>query len=167
MLSKKAQLWMTDFIIGFLILSLGITFFVKFAYDTMSEDKFLAVQKEAGMVSDFLLGEGVPSNWTNETLVRIGLYTKNQLNKTKVLNFYNLDYNDTWTYLSTNHDYFLFFQKNNSVINISRCGYGNPEVSYDNCTIDLSLLEYENLVKINRLVTFNKTIIELVLYLWD
>ncbi len=165
-MNKQAQIWITDFIIGFLIFSLGAIMSVKFIFFMMSEDNFAEVQNEAQVISEFLMSEGVPNDWTNETIVRLGLTTDNVLDLTKLNQFYNMNYSLSRDYLSTKFDYFVFFENNGTVINITNCGYGHPDVQTTNCAINISDLSYDDFVHVTRLVPYNNSIIEMVVYLW-
>ncbi len=164
-INRKSQIWITDFIIGLMIFSIGIILASRFIINAMSNDEFSNVRISAETMSGYLVSEGVPSNWTNETVVRIGLTTNKRLNTTKVSLFYNMTYEDTKLYLSTDYDYLLFFQQNNSIVNITKCGYGG--ISLTNCTVNISSLDYENLVKASRFTIYNNSIIEMVLYVWQ
>ncbi len=165
-MNKQAQIWITDFIIGFLIFSLGAVMSIKFIFHMMAEDNFAEIQNEAQVISEFLMSEGVPNNWNNETVIRLGLTTDNILNSTKLGYFYDLNYSVSRDYFNTKFDYFVFFQDNGTVMNITTCGYGHPDVQTDNCSINISGLTYDDFVYVKRLVPYNNSIIEMVIYLW-
>jgi hypothetical protein len=163
--NRKAQVWTSDFIIGFMIFAIGALLASRFIIHSVNQDEFLTIRVEGESVTDALLSEGLPTNWTNESVSKIGLTTSNRLNVTKVSNFYNISYNYSRVFVSSNYDFLLFFEYNGTVLNITRCGYGAIEVV--NCTINISGLEYNNLVKTTRLVVYNHSIAKMVLYLWD
>jgi hypothetical protein len=55
---------------------------------------------------------------------------------------------------------------------VSGCGYGSNDVnSYvgidDKCYVDISSMEYEDLVKLERLLVYNSSIIKMVVYVWN
>lgn len=163
--NKKAQVWITDFIIGFIIFLIGVLLTSRFIFNAMTDDDFSRIRVEAETTSEDFLSEGVPNNWTNDTLVKIGLITNNRLNITKVSRLYNMSYPDTKFYLPSGLDYLLFFQKNLTVLNITKCGYG--AINLTSCAVDISGLEYDNLVRVTRFVIYNNSIIQMVLYVWE
>lgn len=134
-------------------------------FTSQANDDFGKVKLEAEKLSDYFLTEGVPSNWTNETVVRIGLLTNNRVDQNKLLQLYNISYEESKLYLGVNNDYLLFFEKNNSIINITRCGYGG--ITMTNCSINVSSIVSNNLVKITRLTIFNSSIVEMKIYVWN
>ncbi|MFH1589634.1 MAG: hypothetical protein ABIB43_03660 [archaeon] len=158
-----------DFIIGFMIFSIALILASRFLFNEASTNEFDLVKADAETMSEYLMSEGIPGDWTNETLVRLGLLTNNRLNITKLGLFYNLSYDDSRKYLTTKYDFFVFFQKNETVQNISGngCGYGHGAVTATGCTISLSGVDYEDLVKVIRYTLYNNLIIEMVLYVWN
>lgn len=165
LLNNKAQVWITDFIVGFIIFLIGIILASRFIFNSMIDDDFEKIRLEAESTSQDLLSEGLPKDWTNDTLVKIGLTTNNRLNIAKVSRFYNMNYEDTKFYFGSGLDYLLYFQKNNTILNITTCGFG--KINLTDCNVNLSGLEYDDLVKTVRLVIYNNTIVEMVLYLWE
>lgn len=165
MRNRKAQMWISDFIIGFLIFTSGMILASRMIFNSMQDNDFAEVRMGAETMSEYFLSEGVPSYWTNETVVRIGLTTDNRLNLTKLLYFYNMSYEDTRTYLSTKYDYIVFFKKDNSTLNLTQCGHG--AILPIDCVYDLSGIVSENFVKMSRFTIYNNSIIEMVLYVWD
>lgn len=162
---KKAQVWIGDFVIGFLIFTIGLILASRFMFYSMHDNDFDRVKAEAGTLTNYFLSEGVPSDWNNDTIVRLGLTTDHQLNKTKLSYLFNMSYEKSKEYLVTNYDYLFFFQKNGTPINITKCGYG--KIMPVDCVVDISGLEKDNLVKISRYTIYNNSIIEVVFYVWD
>jgi len=166
LLNRKAQIWLIDFIVGMMIFIIGIVLASRFIINASNTSEFAEVRITAQTMSDYLLSEGSPNNWTNDTVIKIGLTTGNRLNISKLNQFYNMTYSDTLEGLASPYDYIVYFQNNNSIINFSGvCGYGAFNIT--NCTIDVSNLKYDNLVRIERLIVNNDSIAEMVLYVWD
>ncbi|MFH1770227.1 MAG: hypothetical protein ABH828_01585 [archaeon] len=164
--NKKAQMWISDFIIGFLIFTSGLILASRFIFNSMQDNNFAEVRMGAETISEYFLSEGVPSYWTNETVVRIGLTTNNRLNLTKLSYFYNMSYDDTRTYLSTKYDYIVFFKNSTSTMNLSS-GCGQGAIQPTDCDYDISGIVSDNFVKLSRYTIHNNSIIEMVLYVWD
>lgn len=161
---NKGQVWTTDFIVGFLIFAVGAILVSRMIMNSMADNNFLEVKRESEKISEYLMSEGVPENWTNNTIVRAGLLSYDRLDTRKLSEFQNLTYEDSQLYLGTAYDYQLLFRKENETLNISRCGYG--AASMNNCTLNLSEVEYDDLVKTTRLVLYNHSIIKMVVYVW-
>lgn len=137
----------------------------KAVFTHLSADRYSDIRSDAFFISESLVSEGFPFNWTNETVVKIGLSTNNRLNVSKLQNFQTLSYVDSLSYLGTNKEYLFFFRKNNETLNISGCIFGNSE-PITGCSVNMSLVDYDDLVYVNRLLIYNSEIIELVVYVW-
>ncbi|MBC8494874.1 hypothetical protein H8D36_01845 [archaeon] len=162
--NRKGQMWVSDFVIGLFIFMIGVVLVTRIIISNVSNDEFPQLKSEAETLSDYFLHEGVPHDWSNETVVRIGLTTNHRLNDTKLQQLYNMSYDKTKFYLSTNKDYLLFFKYNNTLMNLSRCSYG--AINFSTCEVNVSSLEYDNLIRISRLLPYNGSIIEMEVYLW-
>ena len=179
---KKSQTWVTEFLLSFLIFSSAILLSVKLMTNAYTSDNFDVLLKESEYTSNALLSAGYPYNWTNSTIIRLGLVTSNTIDSQKLASLYNMDYQTSKKYLNANYDYFFFLTYNNTILNIFNmanstnssvnvCGYGYSGVnqSYYNgtCHVSVSGLNYAKLVKFNRLVVFNNSITTLNLYMWS
>jgi len=141
-------------------------FFVFYKYglsaiDSTEDDKSFLLQ-DTKLISNYLISSGYPQNWTRDTVTLIGLTDgESRLDSNKVEMFSNMsvsNYAQTRNLLSTSHDFYVFFEDANSslikVRNISSIGR-----NYTNDNPD-------NLIKIERFVFYNSSIIKMVIYAW-
>lgn len=115
---------------------------------------------EAKTISNSLLSEGVPTDWNNFTVRRIGLISGNkQLNETKIGQLYNMSMDEGRRHFNIMHNYYILaYDKDGDVIkapdNIKNSsGYINHTTS-------------EQVVRITRIVPYNNALAELVIYVW-
>lgn len=165
--ARKGQAWILDFIVGFVLFLIVLLLTTTVLFDHFEETGFSDAEESAYIISESLLGPGYPKNWTNETVIRIGLTSENRLDLQKLSSFSNLTYGDSLSYFGVKNDYVVFFERNGTVQNLTglECGYGKVEV-LQNCAINLNNIDYDNLAKVNRLIILNSTILELVVYTW-
>lgn len=147
MISKKSQIWFTDFVIGMLIFSfMLVTYYIYMAnLPVGNKDNIDLYIENSKTLSSALLSSGSPYDWNNETVEVIGIANKNyEVNVTKLIEFSNINYNQTKRYLGTNYDYVMFFlNESGNVTNVGGvCGIGLPDV---NITYDIrSAYYYDN-----------------------
>ena len=131
--SRTSQAWYMDFAIALLLFS--FTFIVYFSYtnNLQKEEKgdLNDLVKNAEAISSSLALSGYPNNWTNATVILIGIADEQKLNGTKMKYFSQLKYNDTRKKFATSYDYFAFVEgSNKSLINFGiECGVGNPIIN--------------------------------------
>ncbi|MBN1377182.1 hypothetical protein JW949_02510 [Candidatus Woesearchaeota archaeon] len=171
-MSKKSQVWVTDIIISLIIFTTAILLSVKITNTAFGDDiDFENVEKEADYISEILMSQGFPENWNKSSVIRPGLLNREKtLDISKLNNFCNLTYPYTKTLFSIRNDYYFFFRDNslNKTLNITKCGFGSGDIITDeNCSFDLSLLQYNDLVKIRRFLVYDSTIIEMDIYVWN
>jgi len=178
--NKKSQVWTIEFIISFLLFISVVLMSVKLISGIYSNDALRTLQRESEFVSQYLLSEGYPSDWSNATLIRLGLTTNKSLDAAKLQNLYSLDYLKARDSLGIRSNYFIYFSNssgniplfyiiNNSISEADGCGYGYTGVikQYSNqCEINISQLKYSDMAKIKRITTFNGSIIQMNLLIW-
>jgi hypothetical protein len=135
---KKAQMWITDFIIATLIFTFVLITYYTYTSNLSRADVILVddLIADSESVSSSLLSEGLPKDWSSGNVQKIGLTNNNQrLNRTKLLSFEDLSYNETKKIFGTIYDYLVFFGGDNlTASNVEGiCGIGSPSlnVSYD------------------------------------
>ncbi|MEM4711273.1 MAG: hypothetical protein QXL18_04985 [Candidatus Woesearchaeota archaeon] len=178
---KKSQVWTIEFILSFLIFTAAIILSVKSIFSIYSDEGFLDLQKESEHISQQLISEGFPLNWDNESVIKIGLLSNNKIDSDKLKNLYYLQYSKAKYLFGIHGDFFIYFSNASGIIplfyivdqNISLpegCGYGNVNVvkTYDGkCNIDTNLLKYSNMLKISRVTSFNSSLVELNILIWN
>jgi hypothetical protein len=90
MRAAKAQIWYTDFMIGVLIFSIVIITYFYYASHTEYSDETLisSLLSEAKTISNSLVTQGYPLNWTAANVTTVGITNGDfRINTTK-LSFY-------------------------------------------------------------------------------
>lgn len=178
--SKKSQVWTIEFILSFLIFIAAIILSVKSVFNIYTNENLRDIQRESEFVSQYLLSGGFPSDWNNDTVIRIGLTTDNRLNHTKLKNLYNLNYDNTKYLLGIRSNFFIYFSNatgniplfyiiSDNLTEVEGCGYGHPSVSKQyttECIIGFDSLRYNDMTKISRITNFNGSIIQMNVVIW-
>lgn len=162
----KSQISTLDLIISLLIMSIVLVFSVKQLTTLFQDKEFSSLSSEAVRISNYLLSEGFPKNWTNTTVIRIGLMTNNRINTTKLEQFMNMSYNLTKGYLNAFHYYAVEFSNSSGPLKAINCSKAPDFIEACNITDSLIALKPKNIVRIDRLAVYNKSIIKVVVYEW-
>ncbi|MBN1502429.1 hypothetical protein JW930_02715 [Candidatus Woesearchaeota archaeon] len=120
----KSQIWYTDFIMAttmfLLVLVLSFHYITTNYIITAKETNQVVV--EADKLSASLVSPGIPANWTNESVVSIGIAADSVLNITKLSYLWNMTsthYETTKYTLGIKSDFLIYFQdRNGSVIDL-------------------------------------------------
>ena len=156
-----------------------IFFFAIIAYYNMSSNlnygktNLEEILSDGKYISSSLLSGGIPANWTNDSVVKIGLTDEDyRLNHEKLVKFAELPYSKSKSRFSTGLEYFIFFEDiNGTMINLTQCGFGSPKadlvIQDGKCAyVNLSRADPKNIVNIERFLIYNSTIIKMVVYTW-
>ena len=167
MQSKKAQFSHGDFIIGFVIFSFTLVLFFKYSdYVSPSQDNNEFLLREGKLITDSLLSQGYPNDWTTGNVIIIGITNDNSvINNTKLLNLISMDYSDTRTVFKIRSEYYLYFiDKNNSIIMINGTtdGFGYPGIN----TSNFDLIDAEDIAKTTRLAILDSEMIKMAVLTW-
>jgi len=180
---KKAQLWLSDYSIALMIFILAMILSTKIIVNNfVSNTEFERLKADASKISEALMAEGYPSDWDNSTIIRLGLYTDNRLNSSKVffaMNNTYINYQKLRGLLQTNKDFIIIF-RNNTNTNITDdmiefnnlCVIGDPSMNINKTVNDchnplLTSITYDDLVIIRRYVVYNAKIIPMEVYVWN
>jgi hypothetical protein len=167
-ISRKSQVWGFDLMIALVIFVVGMVLLFMYALNLSGEasSKLDSLNYDSNVISAFLLSEGSPYDWTQNNVVIPGILSDEKINQTKLENFYNLvslDYNKTRKIFNTNYDFYVFFSDK---IEISGGidGIGKAGVNRTNI---IQVEQPENIVKQTRFTIYNKTPIQLSIYVWE
>jgi len=168
-LKIKGQVFSVDIIIAVIIFTAAILIYYKAMINFSEDDSelFDSIIMDVKSISDSLMSEGNPANWSKENINTLGLHTNQRINKTKLRYFAGIPYKDTKNLLGTKYDYYIIFKdRNNNVcpINESLEGIGKPGVNLTNINI---LQNQKMLVKVTRITIRNSDIQKMVVFLWD
>jgi hypothetical protein len=166
--NKKGQVWTADFIVGLLLFVLMMLVSIKIVFDMYPSQDSLIVYRDAVHLSDNLLSEGYPANWSTNLndVILPGVAENNRINNTKLSNFNNITYNKAKTLMHVTSDYIFFIHNSTTVINTGHCVYGYPLTTDVNCNPVLTTQKYENLARIDRVVIYNSTVMMMTIYTW-
>jgi hypothetical protein len=158
--SKKAQAWGFDLMIALSIFMTGVVTFWLFSMNSYDEssDIIKSLSYEGQVVSDSILSEGDPSDWTADNVVRIGVLSSNSINDTKLEQFYSLslnDYQKTKNLLNTNDEYYFFLSEPMVIDGLQVQGIGMKNSSSN------------NLIKITRYTIYEDKPVTANLYIWN
>ena len=180
--NKKSQVWLSDYTISLLLFILAAMLSVKIIVNSFSTNTaFEELKTDASKISEILLSEGYPPDWTNETVIRPGLLTAKRLNKSKVVEAMNMSYSRLKPKLQTQYDFLVIFEEPGSdMIEFDDiCAIGSPDVNINTTIIgpiidchnpEFTSISYDNLVKITRFVIYDlgseSEIIRMGVYVW-
>lgn len=157
---RRGQAWGFDFVIGSLFFIAAIIIFYFFSINLSDNDEtFSKFDDQAVLISDSLLSEGLPKNWNDDNVVRIGLLdAMGKIEENKLINFYNLvegDYARTRSLFGISDNYFITF---------------TPAINIEGNSVEIigaQSASYRNKIQVTRIATYNGTIYTLKIFSWD
>ena len=170
--SKKGQIWSIDYIIGLMLFIIMLFIAIKILVSIYPSEDYSLAYRDAVYISDNLMKEGYPINWTAADVIILGVAKNNRIDIDKLSRFSDIDYYRTKTLFHMTSDYVFFIHNstaiiNNTQTNTTQCIYGfNISVNAD-CTPKLETLQYSNLVKIDRVVIYDSAVVQLTVYTWN
>jgi len=166
---SKAQIWTIDLMGGVTIFLIVVVSFFVFTSNIADQNRSNVgeIYEDISVVSDSLLSEGSPSNWTIDNIKEVGITDgDHRLNTTKLQNIDSLSYSGLKSLLKTKYDYMVFFEnKSNDILNINGVDYiSKPGLTKDNIK---GMEDPDDLVSIKRFLIYDSEIIMMVVYLWQ
>jgi hypothetical protein len=166
MKNKKAQGWGMDLVIVSIIFLVGIIIFYFYAINSSDESRGTTENLfyDGKIIAGTILTDGFPSNWNNQTVVKVGILSDHKINDTKLEMFYNMTkdsagYNKTRLMFNTKYDYYFLLDENMLIAGNSVEGFGKPGTTKAN-------LNPDNLIKITRFVIYKDKPITAYVYIW-
>jgi hypothetical protein len=164
--TKKGQIYFTDYMIAILIFALFTTMYFVFEpnlVDNTGHDKELLLEAKA--ISTSLLSKGIPNNWTEYDVIRVGLKNDDQsINETKLIRFFNatdLRYDEIRSLLNVKNEFMVYMlNQNGDRIKVDVGGTMMNETG--NFSLDAKKVS-----KITRIVAYNNSLNELVVITWN
>lgn len=170
-MSTKGQVWTIDFMLSILILVIALVIFGRTMINLSisGNEDVRPLLLEGRVISDSLISEGYPVDWNSSSVSKIGLTSDKRINQSKVSAFYSMTYSDAKTSFNIPFDFFVFMLgEDGNLISIdSSYGLGHNLVNATQDSVDLGGVEFDRLVKINRITIYDSKIVNLVVYLWD
>jgi len=185
--NRKSQVWISDYIIGLLLFVLAIIFSVKIIINSFSTNvDFNEMKNDASKISEILLSEGYPPDWNIQNtqnctdIIRLGLLTEKRLDSDKVskaMNTSYCNYTSLRTKLQAKHEFVVIFERpDGDMLEFNdSCTLGSSTVTINkkagppvDChNISFTPVSYSNMVKLDRILVYNSSIIRMVVYTWD
>ena len=161
---KKAQAWYLDYVLGLIIFGMGI--FVFFQYMPNFDHPDIAnTMLDADIISDTLISEGIPKNWTPSSFIQLGITTDFTLDEKKLEQLDSMAYDDVLASLPVGSDfYFEFVDKKIELSTYNFTSYGKPGANSTNIR---DLFEPEQMVTLQRMIAYGGEIIKMNLYVWS
>jgi len=182
-INRKSQVWISDYTLAMLLFIIAALISVKIIINSFNANTvFEELKDDAAKISEALLSEGYPIDWTNASVIRPGLLTGKRLDQDKVLKAMNnsyLNYTVLRGKLQAKHDFLVIFQNRYEDMvefNSQLCKIGKPSlyINYTsvggviNCTApDFTSISYDNMAKLTRLSIYNSDIVRMVVYTWE
>ncbi|MBI2656066.1 hypothetical protein HYX06_06610, partial [Candidatus Woesearchaeota archaeon] len=122
-----------DFAIALLLFTFTLVVYFSYTNNVQNQgngDLDLMI-KDAKSISNSLALEGYPDDWSNSTVVRIGVADEQQLNATKLNNLKKMSYTLSKIKFATPYDYFVYFvNEKGEVLNVEGvCSVGYPLIN--------------------------------------
>jgi len=163
---KKAQVLTLDFITGFIIFLLMLTLALNLIIGNAPSQTFDKLYKDNTFISRSLISPGYPSDWNETTVVVPGIVDNYRLNLSKLQRYDTTDYEATKVFFHTNANYAFAFSDANGILNLTSCVHGF-DISVDsNCKPQTNTLNAENIVRTDRYIIYNSSIIQMTIYSW-
>jgi hypothetical protein len=157
-----------EFIVGFLIFISALFTFYKYSINLSDIQE--VIQKEliidAKTIANYLMSEGMPSDWNSSNVILIGLTDgMHRLDDSKAGNFSEMNYSTAKNLFSVINDYYVFFEdKNGTAVSVNGIlGVGKPGVSKNNLN---ETEKPSDIIKIFRFAMYNSTIVRIGIYIW-
>ncbi len=159
---KQGQIWGFDLIIAVIIFLIGIVAIYVYVINFVSTsgDILESMFYDGYLLSNLILSEGSPKNWTSYDNVEIpGILSQKKINQTKLDFFYNLtdseeDYKKLKKLLGIRYDFYFYFP-------------GIRVMGEDIDGIGKIPAEQKNLVRIERFMIYENKPVKLTLYVWN
>jgi len=176
-MNKKSQVWSIDFIAGLLIFVSVMVISINLISSMENPGNYEALYRDAVHLSDALITDGSPSDWSNNinSTVIPGLMVANSTNRLDLVKLAALDkldnnisYARTKTLFHITGDYMFFFKNSTSSIKILQCIHGY-KLTYNpvTCVPSLDSTKYDDLIKIDRILIYNSTLVTMEIYVWQ
>ena len=159
-MKKISQAWGLDLMIAVMVFFSGIVVFYIYSINySANQDDLISKMINAGnLISDSILSEGYPKNWSADNVAKIGILSSGKINETKLERFYYLasgDYNKTKRIFNLKYDYYFFSDENFTINSLQVEGIGKKPG------------DTENLVKVMRLAAYQEKPINIYVYIYE
>ena len=147
----------------------GIIIFYVYSlnYPKESQETLDQLFNQGDFITESLLDEGLPADWNENNVVRIGITTNNKINDTKLERFYALansqtnpnGYVKSKSLLNTRYNFFMNLSEQ-IIVGGSPIPEGGIGKSFQGQQI-------KNIIKITRATIYQNKIVSLDVYVWE
>lgn len=165
-INSKGQIWGLDIMAGSALFLIGIVIFLVYSLNqSPSYDTIDLLSYDGKIITENLLSEGYPNDWSSNNVVTIGLTTSGKINQTKLEELYQMiyvenNYTRTKNLFATNYDYYFYLDIPMTTSGGSIEGMGKPGVT-------ASSINAKDLTKITRYTVYENITTPLYLYIWQ
>ena len=163
----RGQIWGLDLIVAGVIFITGILIAYTYALNFSSPDEEInKLLFEGNSISDTILSEGWPVEWSNSNVVSPGILTQNKINQSKLELLYNLsqqDYARLKLLLNTNKDFYFYLSEQMNIGGNYLEGIGKPGL---NSSTIAPIENPKNIIRINRFTIYQEKPVSFYLYVW-
>ncbi|MFP4567575.1 MAG: hypothetical protein ACLFN8_01395 [Candidatus Woesearchaeota archaeon] len=157
--SKRAQSWIFEYIVSFLIF-LGLLFIaINVLSSTSSKSYFEDVARDADHISSLFLSEGMPDNWSNSSVLSVGLMSDGRVDLNKMGEYDLLTYNNVKSLLGVSSEFLFYFENSSGMMLVDGLCYRG---FVEGCGDFKSFITYNDLATSRRIVVLDSSIVELV-----
>ena len=156
--SSKAQVWYTDFVVSVLIFVIALVIYFEYVNNLSKEEEsnLEEMVMQAKAVSNNLMSEGYPFNWTADDVDIIGIVDSKRINQTKIEQFYSMNHSSAKIKFGEIQNYYFYLEnRNGQKINVSGKNFAGREP-----------INPTKLVKINRIIVYNSSTVKAVVQVW-
>jgi len=136
-------------------------------FSFLPSSSFEQLYEDSVYISNVLIDSGYPADWNSTNVILPGIANDHELNISKLKNYSLLSYENSKILLHITSEYVFFFKNKTDVQNFTSCTYGYPvDLNITSCEPDLTLIPYKNLVKTQRLLAYDGSIVTMIIYTW-
>jgi hypothetical protein len=161
---KRAQAWIFEYIISFLIFLGALFVAISVLSGSSDASNYVSLKGEANHISGLLLSEGLPKEWGYDNVQAIGVLSGDRVDAYKVEEFQKLSYSSMKSLLGVTNEFVFYFENVSGIIDINgRCYWG---YDYSTCDDFLDNITYSELSFVRRITVFNSSLVEMVVLSW-
>ncbi len=158
---NTGQAWGFDIMIGVMLFLGGVLVLYFYAVNATPEGQEIldSMEYDGAFISDVMLSEGSPNDWTTANVISPGFLSGNFINETKLERFYELsisDYPRLKGLLQTRYDFYFNFSEPMFIQGNYVGGIGNPSSASTN-----------NLIQVERVASYKNKPVTLTVQVWE
>lgn len=151
---KKGQYYIFTVITMLVIMLAVVKVFFNQIYDLIDpyENPYNNLVSEGNTIIDFMLSEGYPADWNNQTVKNIGLLTGETLDYNKLKLVSNMSYSRLKEFLGVKKDFVVFFESQEGEVSTiyDICGFGSPEINFTVVNRSIAYKNFSNFDYMNQ-----------------